>query len=352
MRLLPAERSGWRCVAAAAVLLLAPGCAEIGYYMQSIEGQLQLNAARQPVAAVIADPATPQSLKQKLERAAVIRQFASNELQLPDNDSYRSYADLKRPFVVWNVFATAEFSVEPRRWCFPFAGCVAYRGYFSKAAADDFARTLRDEGFEVRVGGVPAYSTLGWFDDPLLNTFIHYPEYELARLVFHELAHQVAYVKGDSEFNESFAVAVEIAGVERWIAQHGDAAMRDGAARTRARRAQFAALVSDARDRLQKLYRLKIAPELMRERKAAVFAGLQRDYGKLKTEWGGYAGYDIFFDGINNAHLASFSLYNALVPALQRLLAEKDGDLGAFYAEVRRLAKLPKDERDAALAAP
>jgi predicted aminopeptidase len=352
MRLPPAERSGWRCAAAAAVLLFMPGCAGIGYYLQSIDGQLQMNAARRPIAEVIADPATPESLKQKLARAAAIRQFASSELQLPDNGSYTSYADLKRPFVVWNVFAAEEFSVEPRRWCFPVAGCVAYRGYFSKAAADDFARALRDEGLEVRVGGVPAYSTLGWFDDPLLNTFIHYPEYELARLIFHELAHQLAYVKGDSEFNESFAVAVEIAGVERWIAQHGDAAMREGAARTRARRARFAALVSDARDRLQKLYRLNIAPELMRERKAAVFADLQRDYQSLKTEWGGYAGYDIFFDGINNANLASFSLYNALVPALQNLLAQKGGDLGAFYAEVRRLAKLPKSERDAVLAAP
>ena len=195
-------------IAMAAMLLLLSGCADVGYYLQSINGQLQLNAARRPVEQLMADADTPGLLKARLKRAAEIRRFASEELHLPDNGSYRAYADLKRPFVVWNVFAASEFSVEPRRWCFPVAGCVAYRGYFAKDAADAYASTLRADGFDVHVAGIPAYSTLGWFDDPLLNTFIQYPEYELARLIFHELAHQVAYVKGDSEFNESFAMAV------------------------------------------------------------------------------------------------------------------------------------------------
>ena len=335
-----------------ATLLLVSGCANFGYYLQSIGGHFELNSARQPVERLIADPATPDVLKRRLERAAAIRQFASSELHLPDNGSYRSYADLKRRFVVWNVFAAGEFSVEARTWCFLFAGCVGYRGYFSKDAADEFAAGLRAEGLDARVGGVPAYSTLGWFDDPLLNTFIHYPEYELARLIFHELAHQVAYAKGDSEFNESFAVAVEIEGVDRWIARQGDAAMRADAARTRERRGQFAALVLNARDRLEKLYRLRIAPEAMRERKAAAFADLQNDYARLKQAWGGFPGYDAFFDGANNAHLASVSIYHALLPAMQRLLVRQGGDFSAFYAEVRRLAALPKGERDAALAEP
>jgi predicted aminopeptidase len=339
-----------RCLVALAMLLLIPGCANFGYYLQSISGQLQLNSARQPVERVIADPDTPDLLKRRLERASAIRQFASSELHLPDNGSYRSYADLKRPFVVWNVFAAEEFSVEPREWCFPIAGCVGYRGYFSKDAADAYAREMRAQGLEVRVGGVPAYSTLGWFDDPLLNTFIQYPEYELARLIFHELAHQVAYVKGDSEFNESFAVAVEIAGVDRWIARRGDATMQADAARTRERRAQFAALVLDKRDRLASLYLQRIAPAAMRERKTEIFAELQRDYTRLKQQWGDFAGYDAFFNGANNAHLASISIYHALVPAMQRLLARQGGDLNAFFAEVRRLAALPKSERDAALA--
>jgi predicted aminopeptidase len=342
---------GWLCRAvAAAVLLLVSGCADLGYYLQSIDGQLRLNAARRPVEQVIADPATPDLLKHRLARAAAIRTFASSELHLPDNGSYRKYADLGRPFAVWNVFAAQEFSVEAHQWCFPIAGCVGYRGYFSHEGAVAHADELRAAGLEVHVGGVPAYSTLGWFDDPLLNTFIHYPEIELARLVFHELAHQVAYIRGDSEFNESFAVAVETEGVERWITQYGDAAMRAGAARTHERRAQFVALVSGARDRLKALYSLQIGEDAMRERKAVAFADLQRDYLRLRQAWNGFAGYDAFFENTNNAHLASISIYNALVPAMQRLLARKNGDLAAFYAEVRRLAALEKAGRDAALA--
>ena len=339
-------------VAAVAMLLLLSGCADLGYYLQSINGQLHLNAARRPVEQVLADAETPALLKARLERASVIRQFASSELHLPDNGSYRSYADVKRPFVVWNVFAATEFSVEPRRWCFPIAGCVAYRGYFAKDDAEAYAGTLRADGLDVHVAGIPAYSTLGWFDDPLLNTFIQYPEYELARLIFHELAHQVAYVKGDSEFNESFAVAVETAGVDRWIALNGNAAMRADADRARLRRAQFAALVLGARGKLEKLYMLRIAPDVMRQRKAELLEQLLRDYAQLKQSWGGFAGYDRFFDGINNAHLASFSVYHALLPAMQRLLAQQGGDIGAFLIEIRRLAALPKSQRDAALAEP
>ncbi len=339
-------------IAMAAMLLLLSGCADVGYYLQSINGQLQLNAARRPVEQLMADADTPGLLKARLKRAAEIRRFASEELHLPDNGSYRAYADLKRPFVVWNVFAASEFSVEPRRWCFPVAGCVAYRGYFAKDAADAYASTLRADGFDVHVAGIPAYSTLGWFDDPLLNTFIQYPEYELARLIFHELAHQVAYVKGDSEFNESFAMAVEIAGVDRWIALHGDAVMRADAERARMRRAQFAALVLGAREELGKLYLSRLAPEAMRERKAAMFEQLRRDYAQLKQSWGGFAGYDGFFTDINNAQLASFSVYHTLLPAMQRLLAQQGGDIDAFLIEIRRLAALPKSQRDAALAGP
>jgi predicted aminopeptidase len=317
-----------------------------------IAGARRCAAQSWPIERFLADPALDPKLKAQLERAVRIRDYASRELGLPDNRSYRSYADLARPFVVWNVFAAAEFSVEPKQWCFPFAGCVGYRGYFSKADADAFAAGLRTQGFDVHVGGVPAYSTLGWFDDPFLNTFINYPDYELARLIFHELAHQVAYVKGDSEFNESFAVAVEIEGVERWIRRHGDAAMSADAARARQRRLQFSGLVIEARERLKALYALRIAPDVMRERKVTVFAELRNDYSKLRQSWGGYAGYDRFFENINNANLASFSIYKARLPDMQRLLARKEGDLAAFYAEIQRLAGLSKTGRDAELAAP
>ena len=330
------------------LLALAPltaGCGNFGYYVQSIDGQLSVLHARQPVAQLLADPATPPVLKSRLERALTIRDFASRELLLPDNKSYRSYADLKRPFVVWNVFATAEFSVTPEQWCFLFAGCVGYRGYFAQANADAFAQDLREKGLDVYVGGVPAYSTLGWFDDPLLNTFVNYPEYELARLIFHELAHQLVYVKGDSEFNESFAAAVEDEGVKRWIARGNDGKMRAEYELAQQRRAQFAALVLKYRGALEALYRSALAPAAMRERKAEVFAQLAQDYQRLKTEWGGFAGYDRFFVEPGNASLASVALYTALVPRFLQLLASHRGDLNAFYAEVKEIAALGADAR-------
>ncbi len=335
---------------AAAVPLIA-GCSNFGYYMQSIDGQMKLLRARQPIADVIANPVTPPALRSKLERVLAIRDFASRELRLPDNPSYRSYADLRRPFVVWNVFATAEFSVEPRQWCFPVAGCVGYRGYFAQAEAEALARELRSQGLDVFVSGVPAYSTLGWFDDPVLNTFINYPEHELARLVFHELAHQVVYVKHDSEFNESFAATVESEGVRRWIARHGDDRMRADFERAQQRRAQFTALVLKYRRELGLFYRTQLAPEAMRGRKAAVFAAMKRDHELLKTQWGDFAGYDRFFDNAGNAHLASVAIYHALAPQFQHMLVKHNGDLAAFYAEVKELAALGKEERASRLAA-
>lgn len=351
MRLPLPSLSRWRL---ALVLLLTAwlsGCADLGYYLQSIDGQLSLNAARRPVSELLEDPATTDLLKRRLERAMTMRDFASRELRLPDNGSYRSYADLQRPFVVWNVFAAEEFSIEPRRWCFPFAGCVGYRGYFSQKGADDFAAGLRAEGLDVYVGGVPAYSTLGWFEDPLLNTFINYPDHELARLIFHELAHQVVYIKGDTTFNESFAVAVETAGVERWIAQHGNEAMRVAAAQSRERRAAVAALLTAARDALAALYQSPLAADAMRARKADILAQLQQDYARLKQTWNGFAGYDGLFAGINNARLASFALYNDWLPQFQHLLEASGGNFDAFYAEVKRIGALPPDERSAALRA-
>ena len=330
---------------------LAAGCSSLSYYYQSIEGQIDLLQKREQIAKVVADPATSPALKKRLEQVLAIRDFASRELQLPDNKSYRGYADLQRPYVVWNVFAAAEFSIKPEQWCFPIVGCVGYRGYFTQARADAFAQELRERGLDVFVGGVPAYSTLGWFDDPVLNTFVNYPGHEVARLIFHELAHQVMYARNDTEFNESFAVAVELEGVARWIARYGDEKMRADVAGAQQRRAQFAALVLKYRRELGALYRTKVAPAEMRQRKAATFDALKQDYRTLRAEWGGYSGYDRLLDDPNNAKLASISFYNALVPQFQQVLAKFDGDLPAFYAEARRLATLDKDARYRALGA-
>jgi predicted aminopeptidase len=335
-----------------ATAALAAGCSHLSYYLQSVEGQLTLLKSRQEISDMLADPATPAPLKRRLAQALHIREYASSELKLPDNQSYRSYADLQRPFVVWNVFATREFSIKPEQWCFPIAGCVGYRGYFSKAGADNFAAELREAGYDVYVGGVPAYSTLGWFNDPVLNTFVNYSDYEVARLIFHELGHQVMYVKNDTAFNESFAVAVEIEGITRWLERYGDDKLRADFVRSQQRRAQFAALVIRHRRALGALYRSQLAPADMRRRKAETIEALKQDYRQLKQEqWGGFGGYDRFLDDPNNAKLASISFYSTLVPQFQQILAKLNGDLPAFYAEVKRLAALDEKARYRALGA-
>lgn len=340
-------------VALAAATLLAAGCGTPSYYLQAIGGQLELWREARPVEEVAAGSASAPELRRKLERAQAIRDYASRELGLPANGSYRKYADLGRPYVVWNVFAAPRLSIEPKQWCFPVAGCVSYRGYFALADAEALAAELRAQGYDVHVGGVPAYSTLGWFDDPLLNTFIHYPEPELARLIFHELAHQVAYAGDDTEFNESFATVVELVGVERWLAADGSPEQRAQFRQAQTRRQDFLALVTGARARLEALYGSEILPLQMEQEKARILAGLGEDYRTLKAEkWNGYAGYDRWFgQEINNATLASIGLYTALVPAFRALLAQERGELPRFYARVEELAALPKPARDERLAA-
>jgi len=250
------------------------------------------------------------------------------------------------------VFAAPEFSVEPKEWCFPFAGCVGYKGYFSKGGADQLAAELKSEHFDVFVGGVPAYSTLGWFDDPVLNTFIGYPDAEIARLMFHELAHQTVYVKGDSTFNESFAVTVEREGVHRWLAAHGTQEQLRAFDLARARGEAFAELVAKYRSRLAALYAETLEDGSKRMRKRELFTQMRAEYDQLKQSWGGFAGYDWWFEEpLNNAQLASVAIYTQLVPAFERILRDSGGDLQRFYVEVRRLAALPQEQRDAALAA-
>ncbi len=334
------------------VTLLLAGCGNVSYYLQSVGGQLEIWQREVPVERLLGDPDLSPTLKAQLERAIRIRDYASRELGLPDNPSYRSYADLARPFVVWNVFAAAEFSIEPRQWCFAVAGCVRYRGYFAETEARSHAAALVAEGNDVYVGGVPAYSTIGWFDDPLLNTFIHYPEPELARLLFHELAHQVLYVKDDTVFNESFATVVEQAGIARWLIAHGSDADRTRFVQLQRFRADFRALVTQTRTELAALYTGDAEPAEKRRRKAELLAVLQSQYRERKGEWGGFSGYDRWFaQPLGNAHLASVAIYTQQVPAFEALLADNNNDLPRFYAAVKTLAALPADARKARLAA-
>ena len=343
-----------RPLRAAAVLLLLPllaGCTAAGYYWQGFRGQLDLLERARPIPAVLATTEDP-ALKRKLERVLAIREYASRELALPDNPSYRSYTDLGRRFVLWNVFAAPELSLEPRQWCFPVAGCVNYRGYFDEAAARAEAARLGATGDDVYVGGVPAYSTLGYFNDPMLSTVIRYPDTEVARLIFHELAHQVAYAKDDTVFNESFAVAVEEEGIGRWLAAQDDAALTAQFNTSQRYRDGFRTLVSRTQSELVTLYASPASVEEKRAGKAAAFASMRAAYDALKKEWGGFAAYDGWFaQGPNNANLAAVGLYTQKVPEFHALLAGDSGDLRRFYAHVKALAALPKGERDSALAA-
>lgn len=342
----------WRLAVLAGVAAAGlAGCGTLGYYSQAAQGQLALLTESRPIDDVIADPATTAQLKARLASARQIRAYAVAQLALPDNQSYRNYTALSRPYVVWNVVATPALSLKPLQWCFPVAGCVNYRGYYGKDNASAYANELRQAGFDVQVGGVSAYSTLGYFNDPLISTFIHYPDAELARLIFHELSHQVVYVAGDSRFNESFASAVEEAGVEQWLQQFGNAAMRENYARYTARRQDFLQLLLACRSALAANYRSSAPDAAKLAEKARLFARLQSDYAVLKVQWGGYAGYDRFFaEPLSNAHLAAVATYNDLVPAFRALL-RREGSFPAFYAAARALAALDKDERQRRLAA-
>ena len=334
-----------------AVLAGFAGCSTLGYYLQAFNGQMELSRKARPIPQVLADEQTPVEVKVALARAQEIREFAVRELHLPNNGSYRRYADLQRPFVVWNVFAAEEFSTAPKQWCFPVAGCVGYRGYFAQADAQTFAAELRAQAFDVYVGGVPAYSTLGWIDDPILNTFVGYPEAEVARLIFHELAHQVVYLPGDTTFNESFAVTVELEGVRRWFEHTGSAPGIAALEAAQQRKQAFAELVARYRDRLATLYASGAAAEPMRADKRHILDEMRAEYQQLRQAWGGFSGYDGWFDQpLNNAQLASVAIYNELVPVFQTMLADSDGDLPRFYAAVAELAKLDRQTRGQRLA--
>lgn len=327
-------------------LLALAGCSQFSYYSQSAGGQMEIVRKRKPIAEVLADPTTKPALRKKLETVLRIRDFASQELGLPDNQSYRGYADLQRPYVVWNVFAADEFSLKPREWCFPVAGCVGYKGYFAETDAYAFAEQQKQKGGEVFIGNVPAYSTLGYFDDPVLNTFINYPDWELARLIFHELAHQIAYVKDDSEFNESFATAVEKEGLRRWLAKYGDASQAHNIAAAEARKIQFNQLLAEAKQNLESLYKTDLATATKRARKKEIFSELLNQYEQKKLSWGDYKGFDRWINAsTNNAVISAFGIYTQSEPAFSKLLVEQGNDLPTFYATVKALAKLEKSER-------
>ena len=330
--------------------LLVAGCKNITYYAQAIEGQVRLMVAARPIPEVVNDAATEPALRQQLDRAIAIREYASRELALPNNGSYRSYSDLGRPYVVWNVFAAPELSLDTQQWCMVFIGCVNYRGYYDKNDADLYAGELRQAGADTYVGGVTAYSTLGYFNDPVLNTFLRFGDHEVARIIFHELAHQLVYADGDSAFNESFATAVENEGMRRWLARTASPERLGLFETQQERKAQFHRLVADTSIKLRTIYVSSLAPDAKRYAKMEALAEMKRAYADLKAGWGGYGGYDQWFNRpLNNAILGSVTLYTQWVPAFHTLLEQEGGNLPRFYQRVAALAHLPKIERSAAL---
>lgn len=332
-----------------AVLLSA--CETLSYYGQAVGGQLYILTHRRQIESMLAEGGIDPVVESQLELILEIRAFAEAELGLPLDGAFSTYVDVERPYVVWNVFAAPPYSLDPMRWCYPVAGCVSYRGYFREQAAQRFARDLKQQGYDTFVGGVAAYSTLGWFEDPVLSTVLNREDYELATLIFHELAHRVVYIPGDTQFNESFATAVEQEGLKRWLAAFDSEAGADREILHRVdiaeqRREQFVSLVEEAIAELEVIYQSGESETVMGERKAAVFDMLRTRYQSLREHWGGYDGYDNWFAGdLNNARLATVSTYFSLVPAFQALLREEGNRLEVFYRRAAELEEMEPEQR-------
>jgi len=352
-----------KILAGLSLLLVAAslcGCQTFRYYKQAIAGECQILSHRQSILKLIADPNTSPELKAKFRLVLELLKFAESDLHLPAEGQYLRYVDLHRRFVVWNVHAAPEFSLEPKTWWYPFVGSLKYRGYFSEPGARDYARTLEKKGWQVYVEGVEAYSTLGWFKDPLLNTFIFEPAPDLAEILFHELAHQRLFISGETDFNEAFATAVGEEGVRRWLKASKQGQTNEHYFTALQRNEQFVRLIMDAREQLDSLYGPKPPKNpseekralthrdaaALRRQKEAILAQLRENYAKLKAQWGGVGIYDAWFaKGLSNAQLNTVAAYYDLVPGFRALLEKSGGDLEKFFKEVADLAKLKKEER-------
>ena len=343
------------------VVVVVSGCHTLGFYGQAIKGQYQIFANQHSIEDLLAESSTSPELKKRLELLQELRGFAKDELQLPTDSHYRKYVDVKRPYVVWNVEAAPEFSMEPKTWWYPLLGSLSYRGYFSKSGATNYAGYLRTRGYDVSVGGVSAYSTLGWFKDPVLNTFIFEDDADLAEIIFHELAHQRLFARGDTDFNEAFATTVGQEGARRWLTKKGNTAGLQAYLAHLQRSDQFVHLVMKTRTQLETLYgdertsdgrvkarpeRFSDSPDQVRRGQQKVFADMQSEFERLKLGWGGDKEYDGYFSHpINNAQLNSVAAYYDFVPGFEQLLSSNGGDLGKFYQAAEKLSKRARPER-------
>ena len=338
-------------ISLALLILTLSGCSSFGYYLDLMAGHSEMMEKREQVTTVINNENTPAALKNILKNSIKIRDFASKNLYLPENKSYRLYADIKRRYAVWNVVATPEFSVKAKKWCFLFVGCLNYRGYFRQQQARDFAKKLQQQGFDVMVGGASAYSTLGWFDDPLLNTMLYQSEARRAGVIFHELAHQKVYIENDTAFNEAFAMAVEEEGVRRWFKSQGKEEKYQQYLQNKKRNQALNDLLLSTRERLEKLYQQDIDDKQKRAGKKKIFSELKKQYQRLKQKWNGDDRYDQWMQqNLNNAHLLLIATYNELVPAFKKLLQKQGNDLRKFYQKVAELGEQESEKRKQILA--
>lgn len=323
-------------------------CETVGYYTQAARGQLAIMFGREDIQRLIDSGELSVELNDKFSEVMRIRKFASEQLALPVEQNYSTYVDVEREHVVWNVFAAPEFSIIPVNWCYPIAGCVSYRGYFSEAGAKNYSLALERRGFDVYTGGIDAYSTLGWFDDSLLSTVISRANHQLAGLIFHELAHQVAYLPGNTIFNESFATAVEREGLRRWLEATEQSEIIAIADLNSSRQEQFISLVSRFRDRFESVYQDEISETQKRQEKSALQDQLRAEYEQLKASWNDYIGYDAWFSrSLNNAQLSTVSSYNDLVPFFNELLLQSAGDMGEFFESVNAIIAMAPEDREA-----
>jgi predicted aminopeptidase len=346
----PRKKMGLKLLLLTGALALG-GCSTVGYYSQAVTGHLKLMSARQSIDKLLAADDTDPELRGKLQTLVDARQYAVVALGLPENDSYKTYVETGRRAITWNVVATEEFSMRPNTWCFPVAGCVSYRGYFDRQDAEKFAVSLADESYDITIGGASAYSTLGWFDDPVFDTMLRGDDLRYVGTLFHELAHQVLYVKDDSNFNEAFATFVEQVGVRRWLEDEQQAERIEGYDASLERAEEFVNLLKHTREALLELYKQPLAESVMRERKQLVFDDMRKEYEILKASWDDYNGYDGWFRReLNNARLIAVATYRRYVPAFHAMYEEVGGDLQLLYTLAEEVSALPGDQRQATMA--
>ena len=332
------------------MLLSLSGCADIGYYWHSASGHMALMNARVDIQTLLEDPATDDELRARLELVLKIREFARERLALPVGGSYRDYVELDRPWVSRNLFAAPEFSTQLHQWCYPVIGCASYRGYFDEARLQKYARQMQDDGLEIYLGQVPAYSTLGWFDDPVLSSFVYWPDYRLAGLLFHELTHQQLYIDDDTTFNESFASAVQQVGTELWLASRGQTEQLEGFRRWLDYRAEVIALIESTRDQLGELYALELDAPSMRLRKAERFDAARAEHARIAEKFEISGGFTRWFAGeLNNARIGSVSTYNSRLPAFLAMIDVHRKDFTAFFDYAAKIGALEREARDRCL---